>query len=313
MLRIASVLPRRQPSLHRNSAEHRGNHGCASLSGPTMSNPIAIFEELRDTYFKYLDSPFDLRYPDLVSERRALLDMDGRLYRRPLIEPVPAYQFCGQTFVQAALALLASSWPQATVADLCAFVSNGLFPATLPNGQPRELYSHQREVIEESVVHGHDVVVTTGTGSGKTECFLLPVAAALVRESVSWPAAGPRPAQWDWWNHWTMRGKNRAWAPRIPQRAHETRMAGVRALILYPLNALVEDQLSRLRDGLDGHLARTWLHANRAGNRIYFGRYTGRTPVSGGRSSATTARLRAELAEAHRDAQLVAAQPAARL
>jgi hypothetical protein len=47
-----------------------------------MSNPLAIFEDLRDTYFRYLDSPFDLRYPDLVAERRALLDVDGRLYRR---------------------------------------------------------------------------------------------------------------------------------------------------------------------------------------------------------------------------------------
>jgi ATP-dependent helicase YprA (DUF1998 family) len=40
-----------------------------------------------------------------------------------------------------------------------------LFPATLPNGQPRELYTHQRVVFEQSVVQGNDVVVTTGTGS----------------------------------------------------------------------------------------------------------------------------------------------------
>ena len=44
-----------------------------------MSNPIAIFDELRDTYLRYLDSPFDLRYPDLIAERRQLLDKDGRL------------------------------------------------------------------------------------------------------------------------------------------------------------------------------------------------------------------------------------------
>ena len=86
----------------------------------------------------------------------------------------------------------------------------------------------------------------------------------------------------------------------------------IRALILYPLNALVEDQLARLRDGLDGAGARAWLQAHRAGNRIYFGRYTGRTPVSGSRTSAATGRLRAELADAHRDAQLVAGTPAAR-
>ena len=277
-----------------------------------MSNPLAIFEDLRDTYFRYLDSPFDLRYPDLVAERRALLDADGRLYRHPLIEPVPAYQLSGQTFSHASQALLGPVWPHPIVADLAAFVSQGLFSPALPNGQPRELYTHQRVVFEESVVHGHDVVVTTGTGSGKTECFLLPIAAELVRESVNWPAPGPRPAQWDWWNHWTMRGSRRRWAPRIPQRAHENRTPAIRALILYPLNALVEDQLARLRDGLDGVGARAWLQAHRAANRIYFGRYTGRTPVSGSRSSAATGRLRAELADAHRDAQLVAGTPAAR-
>ena len=112
-----------------------------------MSNPLAIFEDLRDTYFRYLDSPFDLRYPDLVTERRALLDADGRLYRRPLIEPVPAYESSGQTFSQAVEALLSASWQQPLIADLCAFVSQGLFPPTLPNGLPRELYAHQREVF----------------------------------------------------------------------------------------------------------------------------------------------------------------------
>ena len=277
-----------------------------------MSNPIAIFENLRDTYFRYLDSPFDLRYPDLVAERRALLDVDGRLYRRPLIEPVPAYQFCGQTFPQAAQALLGPSWPQSIVNDLSAFVSQGLFPPALPNGQPRELYTHQREVFEESVLHSRDVVVTTGTGSGKTECFLLPIAAALIRESIGWQAPGPLPVQWDWWNHWTMRGTRKHFAPRVAQRAQENRTPAVRALILYPLNALVEDQLARLRDGLDGTQAQAWLSAHRAGNRIYFGRYTGRTPVSGNRSPATTSRLRSELADAHRDAQLVAGTSAAR-
>lgn len=277
-----------------------------------MSNPLAIFEDLRDTYFRYLDSPFDLRYPDLVAERRALLDADGRLYRHPLIEPVSAYQPSGQTFSQAAQALLGPVWPQPIVVDLDAFVSQGLFPPMLPNGQPRELYTHQRVVFEESVVHGHDVVVTTGTGSGKTECFLLPIAAELVRESANWPAPGPGPAQWDWWNQWSMQGSRRRFAPWIPQRAHENRMAAIRALILYPLNALVEDQLARLREGLDGAGARAWLQAHRAANRVYFGRYTGRTPVSGSRTSAATVRLRAELADAYRDSQLVAGTPAAR-
>lgn len=270
-----------------------------------MTNPIALFEELRDTYLRYLDSPFDLRFPDLVAERRQLLDVDGRLYRRPLIEPVPAYLSSGQTFSQAMQTLL-GAWAPADLADLSAFVSQGLFPPS------RELYKHQLEVFKDSVVHGRDVVVTTGTGSGKTECFLLPIVAALIKESSRWTAPAPQPAQWDWWNHWTMKGVRRSFTARIPQRAHETRPAAVRALILYPLNALVEDQLARLRDGFDGQSARTWLQARRAGNRFYFGRYTGRTPVSGGRTSAATSRLRTELASIERDAQLVAGSSAER-
>jgi ATP-dependent helicase YprA (DUF1998 family) len=235
----------------------------------------------------------------------------GRLYRRPLIEPVPAYQFSGEIFPEAVQSLL-GAWPVALAADLAAFVSLGLFPPTLPNGQRRELYTHQRSVVAESVVNGKDVVVTTGTGSGKTECFLLPIAAALIRESAGWAAPGPRPAKWDWWKDWTMQGQVRRWAPRIPQRAHETRTPAVRALVLYPLNALVEDQLARLRDAFDGTQARAWLQAHRSGNRFYFGRYTGRTPVPGGRSPSTTTRLRVELADADSDAKLVAGTPAAR-
>jgi len=56
-----------------------------------MITPITLFDQLRQTYLRYLDSPFDLRYEPLVAERRAMLDRDGRLYREPLIEPIPPY------------------------------------------------------------------------------------------------------------------------------------------------------------------------------------------------------------------------------
>jgi len=274
-----------------------------------MTSPIAIFNSLRRTYLRYLDSPFDLRYGELTAERDRMLDADGRLYREPLIEPVPVYQSSGQNFPQAAQVLLAGSWPAHLVGDLANFASQGLFPPR------RELYEHQRRVFEESVVAGRDVVVTTGTGSGKTECFLLPIAAALVRESANWGAPGPRAPEWDWWNpRYTPAGKRR-WPARVAQRAHENpvaRPSAMRALVLYPLNALVEDQLARLRDALDAAPVRAWLDAQRGGNRFYFGRYTGRTPISGARSANSTSRLRTELASIERDSQLVAGSPAAR-
>jgi hypothetical protein len=47
------------------------------------------------------------------------------------------------------------------------------------------------------------------------------------------------------------------------------------------MNALVDDQLTRMRKALDSDAARAWLDAHRRGHRYYFGRYTGATPVTG--------------------------------
>lgn len=257
-------------------------------------------------YLRYLDSPFDIRYSDLAAERRKLLDQDGRLYRSPLIEPVPAYRSSSQSFSQAVQGLLGRKFQQSEITEIADFVAQGLFPST------RTLYQHQRDVFEEVVAKGLDTVITTGTGSGKTECFLLPVVASIVQEAAAWPAPGQRPQNWDWWNHYSLRGTRRRWAPEVLQRSHECRTAAVRALILYPLNALVEDQLARLREALDSPGARSWLQINRGGNLIYFGRYTGQTPVSGERTSSNMTRLRDELRSIHEDSRAVAGTEAER-
>src|SRR5262249_42024155 len=64
-------------------------------------------------------------------------------------------------------------------------------------------------------------------------------------------------------------------------RAGQTRPSAVRALILYPMNALVEDQMVRLRKALDSRAAREGMQDFFNGNRIFFGRSTGPTPVTG--------------------------------
>ena len=65
------------------------------------------------------------------------------------------------------------------------------------------------------------------------------------------------------------------------QRPDENRDAAVRALIIYPMNALVEDQMTRLRDALDNDEVQKWMTERLNGNRIFFGRYNGATPTSG--------------------------------
>lgn len=276
-----------------------------------MNNPISLFHNLRRMYLRYINSPFDLRYEGLSREREELLDRDGVLWRLPLIEPVPAYRTCGHNFRTVAHGLLDRSWGASAVDEFAEFVECGFSRDMLDDP-----YLHQRKAFEESAVNGRDVVITTGTGSGKTECFLLPIVAALVRESAAWGAPGPRPTNWDWWNHYTMRGNTRNWQPRIPQRSHEApaaRPAAIRALVLYPLNALVEDQLIRLREALDSGPARTWLDVHRRGNRFYFGRYTSRTPVPGRNNAQNRDNLRTELRDMERDARRVASDPDAKI
>ena len=82
---------------------------------------------------------------------------------------------------------------------------------------------------------------------------------------------------------------------RVPQWGHIRRPSAVRGLILYPLNALVEDQLRRLRQTLDDDGLHSWLDHRRGCNRITFGRYTSLTPVSGKENRGNTGRLKKEL------------------
>jgi DEAD/DEAH box helicase domain-containing protein len=231
-----------------------------------MDNPFRIFDEIRHSYLRYLDSPFRLRYEALLSERRALVDQDHQLYREPLFEPLAPYESSRCTVAEACARL--SVAPEAA-----AFITSGLFPAS------RTLHRHQFEAWQESQ-SGKAVVVTSGTGSGKTECYLIPIFAYLVEESArGWGQPGSLPPDRFWWR--------RRRQPRVLQRTHEPpeRPAAVRALLLYPLNALIEDQLGRIREACAGPSASSWLDQHRSGQRFWFGRYTGVTPVSGPQTS----------------------------
>ncbi|MCA9626940.1 MAG: DEAD/DEAH box helicase, partial [Myxococcales bacterium] len=240
-----------------------------------MTTPIDVFESLRADFFRYYGTPYRLRYPHIESERRELLDTEGSTWREPWIEPVVEYRLSGLGVDQA----LRDAGGDA---DLAEFVKCGLI------GYP-DIFRHQAASLA-AVRTGKNVVVTAGTGSGKTESFLLPVVDALLMESRSWTGSSPAGERW-----WAIKD-----AQHQAQRAREHgRLPGVRALILYPMNALVEDQLVRLRRALDSDAARQWLKTNRGGHRFYFGRYTGATPVSGRRVRSTkTTQLKRALVDA---------------
>ncbi len=205
-------------------------------------------------YQIYYETPFALRDGGIAAERRALLNAEGNVYREPFIEPMPRFKPSGKTVIQAC--------QQLGLGDrVASFLMSGLFPPK------QQLYLHQLQAFE-AAMNGRHVVVTAGTGSGKTECIMLPILASLARESESWPGS-PFRAGPNWWD------SGSDWRPQRPMGG---RRHAVRALVLYPMNALVEDQLQRLRKAVDGPEARAWYAGQ---DHFYFGRYTGRTPVPG--------------------------------
>lgn len=242
-----------------------------------MNDPIGAFEKIRDNFILYLKTAFGTQFPGLEREREAMLRQPGMLNQEPWIEPLPRYQTD-----RALLSMNPADLPGMAPGAVDRF--KALARCGLVGDYP--LYTHQVSMLQQAVT-GRNAVVTSGTGSGKTESFLLPLFASLAAESINWPAPNaPLPHVNDWWanEEWQASCKcgNRITRSfRVPQRGHETRPAAVRAMILYPMNALVEDQLSRLRRALDSEQARQWCDDHINGNRIYFGRYTGNTPVPG--------------------------------
>lgn len=224
-----------------------------------MHDVVGAFERVHRVYRMYIESAFPLRHEVISDERQALLAGQQVLAQSPVLETTPVYPRLEMN-LDAASRQLPEEYH-----DL-RHLGSELMP---PN---QMLYNHQWSSLHDVVVQKRDIVVTTGTGSGKTECFLLPLLAELARESRDWPQCPAPPANRRWWE-----GN----AQPIRQWAHSRREHAVRAIILYPLNALVEDQLRRLRAALDSESVHHWLDSNRGHNRILFGRYVGATPVPG--------------------------------
>ncbi|GAA3121415.1 DEAD/DEAH box helicase [Streptosporangium carneum] len=175
-------------------------------------DPLKTSSLITDTYRRYLRSLLPVRDTKIAEALMAEITNSPMLTKGPLLEATPPY---------------------ATGATLRQLVAEGVlsrsFEKLESTNLDRPLYLHQEQAIRKAA-GGRNLVVATGTGSGKTESFLLPILNSLITE-----------------------------------HANGTLGPGVRALLLYPMNALANDQLKRLRELLKGTPS------------ITFGRYTGDT------------------------------------
>ena len=181
-----------------------------------MLDPIATTSHLSTAYLRYLKTMFRMQDPRLRAQYESELGQRDAITTGPLVESQPPF-VAGSSIQE----LIDSGVLSAGFRDLSS-------PA-LPLSRP--LYRHQEQAVRHVVQDQRNLVVATGTGSGKTESFLLPVLDHLLREREAGTLGKP----------------------------------GVRALLLYPMNALANDQLKRLRQILGNFPS------------ITFGRYTGET------------------------------------
>ena len=175
---------------------------------------------IRQRYENYLKTSFFFKEPLLRASFQEALREEGSLLKGPFPEPHRGF---------------AKGLPARTLAAEC-FPDEAadLLPALIE----RQLYTHQERAIRATHVDDLNVVVATGTASGKTESFLYPILFELYRQHLGRKLEEP----------------------------------GVRAMILYPMNALANDQRERL-----GMICRH-LREVASGFEPTFGQYIGQTP-----------------------------------
>jgi ATP-dependent helicase YprA (DUF1998 family)/Zn finger protein HypA/HybF involved in hydrogenase expression len=220
-------------------------------SGDERFTPTRLVRRLQEALRGYIESAYPLNDPTLVRARRRLLEEEAGghlLAQEPYIETTTRYATSSASYTDLGLS-----------APLAAFFAKLATTASAQSTPEDErtvlfpsMYVHQERAFREFLVERRDIVVATGTGSGKTECFLVPMLGSLYDEAVRSP------------------------------RTFEQH--GVRTLILYPMNALVNDQLSRLRLLLGDPAVADAFKGLGEGRRFpRFGMYTGRTPYPGPR------------------------------
>lgn len=156
-------------------------------------NPIERSQYINERYKEYLKSSFELGKGELQELFIKQLNNE-KLFKGPYID---------------------IKFPFQRGKNIESLIVEGVVSSSFYNLKDinfkRPLYSHQEEAIR-LIRNGRSAVITTGTGSGKTECFLYPILNDLLFD--------------------------------IEKGNHEV---GIRAIFLYPMNALLNDQIDRIR------------------------------------------------------------------
>ncbi|MDD3947866.1 MAG: DEAD/DEAH box helicase [Anaerolineaceae bacterium] len=171
-------------------------------------HPLETTEKIRATYINYLKTIKPFQDEKLREEFAQAIEAQDMLVKGPLLQIALPYLKDKSIHELVDEGVLSPRFEQLSSDSL---------------QYNRSLYAHQVKAIRKAV-GGRNLVVSTGTGSGKTEAFLIPILDYLLREQDAGTLSQP----------------------------------GVRALLLYPMNALANDQMKRLRRILEEYRAITF-------------------------------------------------------
>ncbi len=168
-----------------------------------MFNPIVASANIKDEYIGYITTSFNIADKEYARQFENELQKEGAVTKGPYLDISDSFR-TGKSLEQ----LIEDNAVSSLFRELEASKSDANKELQLK----RALYLHQQQSIEK-INDNRNLVVTTGTGSGKTECFIIPIINHLLREKEK-GKLGP----------------------------------GVRAILVYPMNALANDQMKRLRE-----------------------------------------------------------------
>jgi len=185
-----------------------------------MFNPISASEEIKKSYIDYILTTFSISDNFYYGKFKERLNENGAITKGPYLEINDSYK-TGENIEELII--------DGEITPLFRNLEKNKNESEKEIQIYRSLYIHQVEAIKQ-LNKGKNIVVTSGTGSGKTETFIIPIINSLLREVEA-----------------------------------KTLDNGVRAILIYPMNALANDQMKRLREQLSDL------------PEITFGVYTGNT------------------------------------
>lgn len=206
-----------------------------------------LYQRLLSDQMDYYDRMYTLSSGEeqgwsmpLSEARREFVKNRFEILKKPFVEGIPRYHK-EEGWTWADLSEHANGADKVELDELAELL--GSYSEWTP-------YPHQIESVR-AWQQGKHIVVATGTGSGKTECFLYPMLGQLLRE-----------------------------AKRAKQK-QKPMERGIKTIVLYPMNALVADQTVRIRDLFGTLEMAAKLQEKGSGRPCQFGMYTGRSPAHG--------------------------------